>query len=62
MARFRCRACAEEGSFAYGGIHACPRCGSGDVQIALSVKELPDDDPLIVALNKLAEGDDNTGD
>ncbi|MBN8978633.1 MAG: hypothetical protein J0I08_19345 [Rhizobiales bacterium] len=62
MARFRCRACAEEGSFAYGGIHACPRCRSGDVQIALIIEELPDDDPLIVALNKLAEGDDNTGD
>ena len=62
MARFRCRACAEEGTFAYGGIHACPRCGSGTVQIALSIEELPDDDFLIVALNKLAEGDGTTED
>jgi hypothetical protein len=34
MARFRCRACGEEGSFEYEGRHVCPRCGSVDVQIA----------------------------
>ncbi|WP_041357805.1 hypothetical protein [Nitrobacter hamburgensis] len=57
MARFRCRACAEEGSFVYDGRHACPRCGSVDVQFALSVEELADDDPLIAAMTALAESD-----
>jgi rRNA maturation endonuclease Nob1 len=58
MARFRCRACGEEGTFVYTGGHACPRCGSRDVQLAIAVVELSDDDPLIVALTKAA--DDNT--
>lgn len=58
MARFRCRACGGEGEFEYQpGEHKCPRCGSRDVQFALSVAELPDDDPLIEALRCLA--DDN---
>ena len=57
MARFRCRDCNEEGEFAYRGSHTCPRCGSGNVQIALSIAELPDDDPLIEGMLKLAEGD-----
>ncbi len=57
MARFSCHACNTEGTFAYTGAHACPNCGSGDLQIALSIHELAYDDHL-VALTKLA--DDNT--
>jgi hypothetical protein len=55
MARFRCRTCNQEGTFEYAGGHACPKCGSRDVQIALSIHELSDDDPIIVALTQLAE-------
>jgi Zn finger protein HypA/HybF involved in hydrogenase expression len=40
MARFRCRACGHEGTFEYDGQHACPECGSRDVQIALSIKDI----------------------
>ena len=58
MARFSCHACNTEGTFAYAGTHACPNCGSRDVQFALSIEELGDDDPLIVALTKMA--DDST--
>jgi uncharacterized Zn finger protein (UPF0148 family) len=58
MARFRCRACGQEGTFEYDGRHACPRCGSRDVQFALSIGELPDDDPLVVAMKNLAEQTD----
>jgi Zn finger protein HypA/HybF involved in hydrogenase expression len=55
MARFRCRACGEEGTFVYDGRHECPRCGSVDVQFALSIEQLADDDSLILALTKLAK-------
>jgi hypothetical protein len=56
MARFHCRACAQEGMFVYpAGRHECPRCGSRDVQFALGIEELPDDDPLIDAVRRLAE-------
>jgi rRNA maturation endonuclease Nob1 len=58
MARFRCRACGIEGTFDYTGRHACPKCGSNNVQFALSVEELGDDDPIILALTKMA--DDST--
>jgi Zn finger protein HypA/HybF involved in hydrogenase expression len=61
MARFRCRACDHEGAFEYDGRHACPRCGSPDVQFALCVEELPDDDPMIEAMRRLARGHDETG-
>lgn len=57
MARFRCRGCGEEGKFDYTGSHACPKCGSDNVQFALSIEELADDHPLIVALTELAEND-----
>jgi rRNA maturation endonuclease Nob1 len=57
MARFRCRACGSEGTFAYSGKHECPNCGSDNVQFALTIEELSDDDPLIVALTKLADDD-----
>ena len=55
MARFRCRACAEDGTFAYLGRPECPFCGSIDVQFALGIEELADDDPLIEAMTRLAE-------
>lgn len=29
--------------------HACPKCGSDNVQFVLSIEELADDDPLIAA-------------
>jgi hypothetical protein len=57
MARFRCRDCNTEGTFAYSGKHACPECGSDNVQFALSIEELGDDDPLIAALTKMVEND-----
>jgi hypothetical protein len=44
MARFRCRACGQEGEFAYDPErHNCPRCGSADVVFALGIDELPDE-------------------
>jgi hypothetical protein len=58
MARFRCRACRAEGTFEYTGGHACPNCGSRDVQFAIATEELSDDHPLIAALTKMA--DDST--
>ncbi|WP_426532965.1 hypothetical protein [Bradyrhizobium sp. McL0615] len=43
MARFRCRACGQEGDFVYQAErHECPRCASIEVQFALGVEELPD--------------------
>jgi hypothetical protein len=57
MARFRCRACGEEGTFDYDGRHECPNCGPVNVQVALGIEELPDDDPLIEAMKRLAEED-----
>jgi hypothetical protein len=59
MARFRCRTCGQEGDFVYQGRHECPNCGSIDVQFALGVEELPDDDPLIEAMKRLAEKHDD---
>lgn len=57
MARFRCRTCTHEGVIRYRpGLRRCPRCGSGNVQIAVSVSEMPDDDPIVAAVQKLAEG------
>jgi Zn finger protein HypA/HybF involved in hydrogenase expression len=38
MARFRCRACGKEGTFDYTGRRGCPKCGSVNVQFALSIK------------------------
>lgn len=57
MARFRCRACGEEGAFFYDGRNACPNCNSPDVQFALGIEELPDD--VIVELTKVAEESDD---
>jgi hypothetical protein len=53
MPPFRCRACQEQGTFTYDGRHACPRCGSPDVQFALGIEEIPDDHPLIEAMTEL---------
>lgn len=59
MARFRCRTCGGEGEFEYAlSKHACPRCGSPYVQLALSMTELPDDDPLFAALRDLSDDDE----
>jgi hypothetical protein len=54
MARYRCRTCAQEGTFVYDGRLECPHCGSADVQFAIGTLELPDDDP---ELKRLAEQD-----
>ena len=63
MARFRCRTCGQEGTFEYqAGRHACPGCGSPDVQFAVGIEELPDDDPLIQAMARLAEQDGEKND
>lgn len=54
MARFRCRECKHEGVIRYRpGLRRCPRCSSGDLQVAISVSELPDDDPIVAAVEKL---------
>jgi DnaJ-class molecular chaperone len=59
MAGFRCRACGGEGEFDYQpGEHACPSCGSPDVQFAILTVELPDGDPLVEAIRRLADGDE----
>lgn len=60
MARFRCRTCGEEGQIDYQpGLRRCPYCGSQNVQIAVSAAELPDDDPIIAGIRKLAEDNDD---
>jgi hypothetical protein len=63
MARFRCRARGSEGTFEYQpGRHACPRCGSPDVQFAIGIEQLPDDAPPIQAMKRLAEQDGEKND
>jgi hypothetical protein len=59
MARFRCRACGQEGTFVYDGRLECPHCRSADVQLAIGSLELPDDDP---ELKRLAEQDGENND
>jgi hypothetical protein len=59
MARFRCRACGEEGTFVYDGRRECPRCQSIEVQFAIGIEELADNDPLIEAMKRLGEEDDS---
>lgn len=54
MARFRCRACGKEGTFAYDGRLNCPNCESVDVQLAIGINELPDDDALVEAMKRAA--------
>jgi uncharacterized Zn finger protein (UPF0148 family) len=60
MARFHCRVCGVKGTFAYDGRHVCPECGSRHVEIALSIRELADYDPLIAARKTLAEDETDT--
>jgi hypothetical protein len=56
MARFRCRDCFAEAETEYpSGIRRCSRCGSQSVQIAVSISEIPDDDPLWNAFRDEAE-------
>ncbi|MBB5053937.1 hypothetical protein HNQ36_003937 [Afipia massiliensis] len=55
MSRFRYHGRGRGGTFVYNGRHACPNCGSPDVQFALGIEELSDDDPLIDALKRLTE-------
>jgi hypothetical protein len=58
MAKFRCRACCAEGAFVYDPERCtCPICDSIDVQFAIGIEELPDDDPLIEAMKRRAEQD-----
>ena len=59
MAKFRCRTCGKEGTFVYDPQrYTCPICGSPDVQFAIGIEELPDDDPLIEAMKRRAKEDD----
>ena len=59
MAKFRCRTCGKEGTFVYDPERCtCPICDSIDVQFAIGIEELPDDDPLIEAMKQRAEEDD----
>jgi hypothetical protein len=63
MDRFRCRACGEQGTFEYqAGRYACPRCDSPDVQFAIGIWELPGDDSLIQAVERLAKQDGEKND
>ena len=59
MARFRCRACWKEGTFRYHGLRRCPNCDSINVQIAIGIEELPDDDPFLEAMKRLAAEDES---
>jgi predicted phosphodiesterase len=59
MARYRCRECGQKGTFVYDDRHECPNCGSVDVQFALGIEELPDDDPLIETMRRLAKEERN---
>lgn len=56
IAHIRCRDCGVEGSFTFVGRRECPRCGSRDVRFALRIEELAEDDPVIGAITRLAEG------
>lgn len=65
MARFRCRACGQEDDFTYDPQrHACPRCGSPHVQIALGIEEMPDAliDDIVQSLSQAEPLDDDTSD
>ncbi len=59
MARFRCRTCCKEGTFVYDGRRDCPNCGSIDVQLAIRIEELPDDDAFVEAMKRLAAEDES---
>ena len=59
MASYRCRGCGQDGTFVYDGRDACPNCGSVNVQFAIGIEELADDDPLIEEMKRLAEENGN---
>jgi hypothetical protein len=62
MARFRCRACGQEGEFAYDPTrHQCPRCGALDAQFALGIDEMPEEliDRIVQALSRAEPLDDH---
>lgn len=55
MATFRCRTCHQEGDFVYDAArHACPRCGSREVQVAVGIDEMPDE--LVDRILEIAHG------
>jgi hypothetical protein len=55
MARFRCRACGQEGAFVYDPKrHECPCCGSRAVQFALGAEEMPDQ--IVDEILKIVDG------
>jgi hypothetical protein len=65
MARFRCRACGQEGEFIYDlKRHECPRCSSIDVQFALGIDEMPEEliDQIAQALGQAEPLDDHRTD
>ncbi|TCU60486.1 hypothetical protein EDE08_1217 [Bradyrhizobium sp. R2.2-H] len=65
MARFRCRACGQEGEFVYDPKrHECPRCDSPDVQFALGMDEMPEEliDRIVQALSHAEPLDDHPTD
>jgi hypothetical protein len=59
MARFRCRACGKDGTFVYNGRLNCPNCGSVDVQLAIGIDELPDDDAFVEAMKRMTRDGGN---
>lgn len=63
MAKFRCRACARKAPSSYDPErYTCPICNSIDVQFAIGIEELDDDDPLIEAMRRRAEDGEKNGD
>jgi len=63
MARFRCRDCGKEGTFVYDPERfTCPLCDSIDVQFAIAIEEVPDGDPLLNTMKRLAGKDDDKTD
>lgn len=56
MARFRCRTCHQEGTWAYDPErYTCPVCDSIDVQFIIPRDEVPEGDPLLDAANSLSQ-------
>jgi predicted Zn-ribbon and HTH transcriptional regulator len=55
VAHIRCRECGVEDSLTFVGRRECPRCGSRDIRFALRIEDFTDDDPVIIAIARLAE-------
>lgn len=65
MARFRCRACGQQGEFTYDPArHECPRCSSPDVQFAIAIHEMPEEliDRIVQASGQAEPLDDHPTD